>query len=80
MVQKRHTRLGAEFYQELLKYCSIIDENPLLYSEFDEQSRACSLKRFPYTIHYRLKDSRIQILAVAHKKQRPNYWSHRVKS
>jgi hypothetical protein len=33
--------------------------------------------RFPFTIHYRFDAREIVIMAVAHQKRRPGYWSRR---
>jgi hypothetical protein len=35
------------------------------------------LGRFPFSIHYRFDDREIVIMAVAHQKRRPGYWSRR---
>jgi hypothetical protein len=35
------------------------------------------LGRFPFTIHYRFDAREIVIMAVAHQRRRPGYWSRR---
>ena len=35
------------------------------------------ISRFPYILMYRLEDDVILVLAVAHQKQRPEYWIDR---
>ncbi len=40
-------------------------------------SRWIPLKRFPYTLHYRVVGEVIDILAVAHQRRRPGYWLKR---
>ena len=35
------------------------------------------ISRFPYTLMYRAEDDIILVLAVAHQKQRPEYWIDR---
>jgi toxin ParE1/3/4 len=35
------------------------------------------LKRFPYTIIYRIREDHVFVTAVAHHSRRPNYWRHR---
>lgn len=35
------------------------------------------LRRFPYIVVYRQFADRLQVLAVAHGKQRPGYWKRR---
>lgn len=40
--------------------------------------RAVSLHKFPYRIIYRDNAADVQILAVSHKKKRPDYWLGRL--
>ena len=35
------------------------------------------LRHFPYTVHYEVIDERATVLAVAHQRRRPGYWSAR---
>ena len=35
------------------------------------------LGRFPFTIHYRFDAREVVIMAVAHQRRRPGYWSRR---
>ncbi len=34
-------------------------------------------KRFPYTLIYRIQDSFIRVIAIAHQSRRPAYWVER---
>jgi plasmid stabilization system protein ParE len=43
------------------------------------RTRRYILRRFPYQIIYREKNSRIDIVAVAHHKRRTGYWRDRLK-
>lgn len=36
-----------------------------------------ALGEFPYVILYEIDGARVLVLAVAHAKRRPGYWSHR---
>ena len=36
------------------------------------------LKRFPYTVYYLVLRETVWVLAIAHDKQRPEYWRTRV--
>jgi hypothetical protein len=35
------------------------------------------VKRFPYSVLYRIRDDHIRILAIAHQKRRSFYWRRR---
>jgi hypothetical protein len=39
--------------------------------------RRFPLKRFPFALLYRVDGERLRIIAVAHRRQRPGYWSRR---
>ncbi len=36
------------------------------------------VRKFPYSIIYRVLESRLVVIAVSHEKHRPNYWRRRV--
>jgi plasmid stabilization system protein ParE len=40
-------------------------------------TRNLRLNGFPYTLHYRLTNETITILALAHQRRRPGYWRSR---
>ena len=40
-------------------------------------TRKFLLRRFPYSVIYRLTDAAIQVVAVAHGRRRPGYWKTR---
>jgi plasmid stabilization system protein ParE len=35
------------------------------------------LRRFPFTVVFRVRQERVEIIAVAHQSRRPGYWRHR---
>jgi plasmid stabilization system protein ParE len=39
--------------------------------------RYCLLKRYPFSIVYRVDIDRLVVIAVAHAKRRPGYWRNR---
>lgn len=39
--------------------------------------RKMRVERFPYSVMFSVVDSVIRVLAVAHDRRRPFYWSHR---
>lgn len=41
--------------------------------------RVLTLDRFPFTLAYQLRADEVVILALAHHRRRPGYWSRRVK-
>ncbi len=65
----------AEFEAILNQVCSAPQIYPI---EKKPNIRRVRLKRFPFTVLYRLKKESIQILAVAHNRRRPDYWLGRL--
>ncbi|HEV8368277.1 MAG TPA: type II toxin-antitoxin system RelE/ParE family toxin [Pyrinomonadaceae bacterium] len=52
--------------------------SPTQYPLSDHGTRKVILQRFPFNIFYLTVESEIVIVAVAHQKRRPGYWSSRV--
>jgi plasmid stabilization system protein ParE len=57
---------------------SRIVEAPTQYPLAEHGTRKLVLPRFPFNIFYLQSESEIVIVAVAHQKRRPGYWSSRV--
>ena len=55
-----------------------IGESPNSFPPAEHGTRKFILQRFPFSIVYRVDETEITIVAVAHHKRRPNYWSDRV--
>ena len=41
-------------------------------------TRRIVFPRFPFSLVYRVRDERVQVIAVAHQSRRPGYWADRV--
>lgn len=69
---------AVAFAQEVDAAFSRITESPWRYPEGEYGTRELVLPgRFPYTVVYRIKETLIVIVAVAHQSKEPNYWHHR---
>lgn len=70
--------LGGEFLRVFETALLRIRENPHLYAiEADSGVRYCPIRRFPYTLVTLEQENRLWVVAVAHQKRRPHYWSDR---
>jgi len=65
------------FAQTVNNAISRIREAPTTFPLADNGTRKFILQRFPFNIFYRIGESEIVIVAVAHQKRRPGYWSSR---
>ena len=75
--QDRVPGLGEEFLAEVERVCSRLSEQQSLGPRLDAEHRRLALKRFPFGLIYRLKSSNVQVVAVAHRRRRPEYWRRR---
>jgi toxin ParE1/3/4 len=69
--------LGAEFLADVERVCLRLSEHQALGPRLDADHRRLVLRRFPFGLIYRLKSSKVQIVAVAHRRRRPGYWRQR---
>lgn len=70
--------LGGEFLRAFETALLRIRENTQLYAiEADSGVRYCPIRRFPYTLVTLEQENRLWVVAVAHQKRRPHYWSDR---
>ena len=80
----RQTGLGHRFLQVLHDTLFNIEQRPTSYPHLetvpeDVPIRRAVAKRFQYLVIYEMRPDEVVVLAVAHAKRRPNYWSRRRK-
>lgn len=56
----------------------LIAAKPNTWPTYLHSTRRYVLNRFPYSIIYREHNDAIQIIALAHHRRKPGYWSKRV--
>jgi plasmid stabilization system protein ParE len=64
--------LGERLKLDLLAQLEYIQNNPLLFQVRYKEVRMCFLKWFPFGIHYRVLNFKIEILAVIHTHKEEN--------
>lgn len=74
---ERSSLSAIAFAQTVDKAISRIREAPNTFPLADYGTRKFTLQRFPFHIFYRTAQTEIVIVAVAHQKRRPGYWSSR---
>jgi plasmid stabilization system protein ParE len=73
----RRAGLGEELADEIEDVCLLLSEYASIGRKVDEVHRSVPLRRFPFTLFYRVRGTVVQIVAVAHKRKRPGYWRRR---
>ena len=73
----RSAAAAAGFEAELAEAESAIHALPSAWPPYDYGTRRYLLRRFPFSVIYRIEPNRILIVAVAHGRRRPGYWRDR---
>jgi plasmid stabilization system protein ParE len=69
--------LGDAFLAEVYRAVDAMVASPLAGTAVENDVRWWLVRRFPYSVLYRVRDDHIRILAIAHQKRRPFYWRGR---
>ena len=72
--------LAERFQDELERSRQTIARNPHTWPAYICGTQRYLMKSFPYFIVFRDTKTRIEIIAVAHERQRPGYWTQRTVS
>lgn len=75
---KHQPGLGRQLIAEARKARDRISALPNAAPEVRPGIRCRSIHKFPYQIIYRVSEDQILIVAVAHKRRRPDFWADRV--
>lgn len=75
---ERSPAAAAAFSEEIDAAESAIARLPDAWPRFDHHTRRYLLRRFPFSVVYRVEPRRILIVAVAHGRRRPAYWKSRL--
>jgi plasmid stabilization system protein ParE len=69
--------LGDDFLEEIEQALDRICQMPEAYAAVYRDVRRSVVRRFPYTIYYRIVSSRVIITAVFHGHRNPKAWQKR---
>ena len=71
------SHIADTFLENLYAEFDVIVENPNLFQRKYRNTRVRYLKKFPYGIHYIIREETIEILAVIHTRRNPKVWESR---
>lgn len=74
---KRGEHLSAAFEAEVDHALERVGAAPGRFAKYDDRHRFFLLRRFPFSLVYRVEDDRVLVVAVAHAKRKPRYWEGR---
>ena len=75
--EKERAGLGSEFLEAVDKLVRTIAENPERFTVIRKDVRRAVLRRFPYSIFYRVVSADIVVVACFHAKRNPKVWRTR---
>ncbi len=75
---ERSASAAAGFADELDAAIAAIEQFPEAWPAYDHGTRRYLLRRYPFSVVYRVEAERILIAAVAHGHRRPGYWKSRL--
>ena len=75
--EARAVSLGTQMYDEVTRSLQVLCERPQIGKPAGSLLRKYHLRRFPYTLWYRVGGDKLRIIAIAHNRRRPGYWSKR---
>jgi len=76
--EERAFGLGLSFLDAVEEAVHKVLENPEACQLVGNEVRHKLLMRFPYSVLYVIEPDRIRVVAIAHQKRRPGYWSYRL--
>ena len=70
--------LGAEFVAEIERALQQACEMPQRFPQMLADVRCVRVRRFPYSIFFRIRSDRLIVLSVFHARRAPGIWRERV--
>ena len=77
--EKQVARLGGSFLSIMETAIDDLRTQPEVWPDIGDGIRKRPLRRFPYSVLYRIDKDEIVIVAVMHQRRHPRYWAERVK-
>jgi plasmid stabilization system protein ParE len=76
--EKQVSHLGDSFLSIIEVAISDLCIRPDSWPDLGDGIRKRPLRRFPYSVLYKINDKEIVIVAVMHQRRRPLYWMERL--
>jgi plasmid stabilization system protein ParE len=75
--REANAEVGLAFILEYERTLALLCANPLLGTPWRNGRRRFSLRKFPYSVIYYVRGEELRVIALAHHRRRPSYWSGR---
>ena len=77
-LDQQRERLGDRFEQDLIEALAVITADPNRGKPLSRLVRKFRLRKFRYNVIYVVDEEEVIIVAVAHDRRRPGYWTPRL--
>jgi len=75
--EEQRLGLGTEFVVEIDRSIRSAAEHPERYPIMHRDLRCVRVRRFPYSVFYRIEQRRVVVLALIHARRDPAVWQQR---
>ena len=72
---ERSDMAARTFILELAHAVDMIVESPHRWPKYQEKTRRYIFPRYPFSVVYRIVGGVIEIIAIAHHRKKPGYWT-----
>jgi toxin ParE1/3/4 len=73
----RSRQAAIGLVEEVDRIMAMIQQFPDLQPSYDDRHRFAVLRRYPYSVVYRVEGDRIRVIAFAHSRRQAGYWQGR---
>ena len=77
-LEQASVAVANAFMDEFTRTANLIVDRPGLGTPVSRERRLMPLRRFPFSLLYRVNGAEVRITAIAHHSRRPGYWRGRV--
>jgi toxin ParE1/3/4 len=75
--EQRRPGLGVDFVAQIQEVFDRISTTPELYAQIFRDVRRGVVRRFPYSVFYKIESRQVVVLAVFHSNRDPKIWQAR---
>ena len=76
--ESRSPGLGARFLREFDAAVVEVERSPGLWPVVEGDLRRHTMRRFPFSIYYRVRPDELRILVIMHHSRHPDSWRNRL--
>jgi len=76
--ERQRPGLGVDFVAHVQAVFDEIAARPEMYAAVLQDARRATVRRFPYSVYYRIEPQRVVVLAVFHSRRDPKIRQERV--